>query len=78
MTLDDVYGSDLDKFPLEQEAANWDADDLGLTWDETEVERIAQQFGSRGLTCTEPAPVSESRPPRRLFFRPWLTLGPPA
>ena len=44
MTLDDVYGSDLDKFPLEQEAAEWDADDLGLTWDETELQRIAQQF----------------------------------
>jgi hypothetical protein len=46
MTLDDVYGSEFDKFPLEQEAANWDEDDLGLTWDETEVQRIAQQFGS--------------------------------
>ena len=46
MTLDDVYGSDLEKFPLEQEAADWDADDLGLTWDESEVQRIAQQFDS--------------------------------
>ena len=47
MTLDDVFGSDLDKFPLEQEAANWDEDDLGLTWDETEVQRIADlQFGN--------------------------------
>lgn len=45
MTLDDVDGSDLDKFPLEQEAADWDEDDLGLTWDETEVQRLAQQFG---------------------------------
>jgi hypothetical protein len=45
MTLDDVYGSDLDKFPLEQEAANWDEEDLGLIWDETEVQRIAQQYG---------------------------------
>jgi hypothetical protein len=30
MTLDDVYGSDQDKFPLEQEAINWDEEDLGL------------------------------------------------
>jgi hypothetical protein len=45
MTLDDVYGSDLDKFPLEQEAAAWDEDDLGLVWDETEVQRLTQQFG---------------------------------
>jgi hypothetical protein len=46
MTLDDVYGSDLDKFPLEQEATDWDEDDLGLVWDETEVQRITQQFGT--------------------------------
>jgi hypothetical protein len=45
MTLDDVYGSDLDKFPLEQEAINWDEEDLGLIWDETEVQRLSQQFG---------------------------------
>jgi hypothetical protein len=46
MTLDDVYGSENDKFPLEQEAADWDADDLGLVWDESEVQRLAQQFAS--------------------------------
>ena len=46
MTLDDVYGSDIDKFPLEQEAVIWDAEDLGLTWDETEVQRLAQKFGT--------------------------------
>ena len=46
MTLDDVYGSDFDRFPLEQEAADWDENDLGLVWDETEVLRIARQFGS--------------------------------
>ena len=45
MTLDGVYDSEFDKFPPEQEAANWDADDLGLTWDETEVQRLAHQFG---------------------------------
>lgn len=46
MTLDDVYGSEFDKFPLEQEAANWDEDDLGLVWDATELQRLAQQFGT--------------------------------
>jgi hypothetical protein len=45
MTLDDVYGSDLDQFPLEQEASDWDEEDLGLVWEETEVQRLASQFG---------------------------------
>ena len=45
MTLDDVYGSDFDNFPLPQEALNWDEDDLGLVWDETEVQRLSQQYG---------------------------------
>jgi hypothetical protein len=44
MTLDDVYGSGHDEFPLEQEAADWDEDDLGLTWDETEAQRLSQQY----------------------------------
>jgi hypothetical protein len=46
MTLDDVYGSDLDRFPLEQEATDWDQD-LGLVWDETEMQRIAALYDSR-------------------------------
>jgi len=54
MTLDDVYGSDHDRFPLEQEASgipgrvsdDWDEEDLGLVWDEVEVGRIAQQLGA--------------------------------
>ena len=46
MTLDDVYGSELDKFPLEQDAANWDADTLGLDWDETEVSRLASELST--------------------------------
>jgi hypothetical protein len=53
MTLDDVYGSENDRFPLEQEAAllgstprlpDWDEDDLGLIWDESEVQRLTAQF----------------------------------
>ena len=46
MTLDDVYGSDLDRFPLEQEAADWREDDLGLVWDETDVQRLTTQHGT--------------------------------
>jgi hypothetical protein len=44
MTLDDIYGSEHDRFPLEQEAMDWDEEDLGLTWDETEVQRLAAQY----------------------------------
>ena len=46
MTLDDVYGSDNDRFPLEQEAGVWDAEDLGLDWDETEFLRVAGDLGA--------------------------------
>ena len=46
MMLDDVYGSDLDRFPLEQEAADWDDVDPGLVWDETEVRCLADQLGA--------------------------------
>ena len=45
MTLDDVYGSDQDRFPLEQETTVWDAEDLGLVWDETEFQLVASQLG---------------------------------
>ena len=45
MTLDDVYGSDQERFPLEQEAMIWDAEDLGLDWDETELERVTSDLG---------------------------------
>lgn len=41
MTLDDVFGSDLDRFPLEQEAADWDADQA-LVWDDIELLKLAQ------------------------------------
>ena len=34
MTLDDVYGPDLDRFPLEQEAEGWDAEIRALDWEE--------------------------------------------
>jgi hypothetical protein len=47
MTLDDVYGSDWDRFPLEQEQSDWDPEDLGLDWDETEVLEIATELCGR-------------------------------
>jgi hypothetical protein len=46
MTLDDVYGSDQDQFPLEQDARDWDAEDLGLEWDESELEHVASALGA--------------------------------
>lgn len=46
MTLDDVYGSEFDKFPLEQDAANWDETDLSLVWDEPEVRQFTNKFGT--------------------------------
>ena len=33
-TLDDVYGPDLDEFPLEQDAEDWDEDTFNLDWDD--------------------------------------------
>jgi hypothetical protein len=45
MTLDDVYGSDQERFPLEQESRVWDAEDLGLDWDETELQHAAADLG---------------------------------
>lgn len=41
MTLDDVFGSDLDRFPLEQEAADWNEGHV-LVWDEIELQELAQ------------------------------------
>jgi hypothetical protein len=46
MTLDDVYGPDLDEFPLEQEAEDWDEEALGLDWEESDVQAICDQIVS--------------------------------
>jgi hypothetical protein len=48
MTLDDVYGPDEDRFPLEQEAEaeDWDAEDLGLDWEESEAQEICNEIAS--------------------------------
>jgi len=48
MTLDDVYGSDQDRFPLEQE--EWDADDSALRWDYAEVQHLAEELGAARYT----------------------------
>jgi len=37
MMLDDVYGSDEDRFPLEQESKLWAKECPTLEWDETEI-----------------------------------------
>jgi hypothetical protein len=46
MTLDDVYGPDEEEFPLEQEAEDWDAEDLGLDWEESEAQDICREIVS--------------------------------
>ena len=45
MTLDDVYGSDQNRFPLEQEAAGWDCEDPALVWDDSELASVASDLG---------------------------------
>jgi hypothetical protein len=45
-TLDDVYGPDLDDFPLEQEAEEWDEETLGLDWQESEEQEICREVVS--------------------------------
>jgi hypothetical protein len=47
MTLDDVYGADEDRFPLEQEAEDWDAAALGLDWEESEDQEVCREITSR-------------------------------
>lgn len=50
MMLDDVYGSDQDRFPLEQEFALeqesefWAEEFPGLEWEETEVHTLARDL----------------------------------
>jgi hypothetical protein len=45
-TLDDVYGPDLDEFPLEQEGDDWDEQTLELDWDESEAQEICRDVTS--------------------------------
>lgn len=45
MMLDDVYGSDPDRFPLEQEAAEDAFPEL--EWDESEAQSVAAELAGR-------------------------------
>ena len=43
-TLDDVYGPDLDDFPLEQDAEDWnDEEVLELDWDEADAQEVSRE-----------------------------------
>ena len=44
MTLDDVYGPDEDRFPLEQETE--DAETLELDWEESEEQEVCREVTS--------------------------------
>ena len=48
--LDDVYGSDSNPFPLEQEAAWRDKLPPELEWDESEITALVDE-----ITCRHPA-----------------------
>jgi len=41
-TLDDVYGPDLDEFPLEQDAEDWDEDTFSLDWEEADAQDVCR------------------------------------
>ena len=43
MTLDDVYGPDEERFPLEQDAQDWD-EDLGLDWEESDAQDVCREI----------------------------------
>jgi hypothetical protein len=42
-TLDDVYGPDLDDFPLEQDSEDWDDDTAELDWEETDEQEVCRE-----------------------------------
>jgi hypothetical protein len=50
MMLDDVYGSDQDRFPLEQESdleqesELWAEECPSLEWEETEIQTLAREL----------------------------------
>ena len=50
MMLDDVYGSDQDRFPLEQESEPeqeselWAEECPSLEWEETEIQKLARDL----------------------------------
>ena len=46
MTLDDVYGADLESFPLEQD--DWE-EDSSLDWSEAEIGEIVREISPARL-----------------------------
>jgi hypothetical protein len=53
MMLDDVYGSDEDRIPLEQESELWTAESPDLEWEETEIQTLARNLSGRERLPTE-------------------------
>lgn len=51
MTLDDVYGSDDEQIPQQQESELWTEEDSGLEWEETEVRTLARELSGPGRTA---------------------------
>jgi hypothetical protein len=51
--LDDVYGSDQDRFPLEQDSELWAAECPELEWEETEIQTLARSLSGRERLPTE-------------------------
>jgi hypothetical protein len=47
MTLDDVYGKELDRFTLPQESADWSDAIPELEWDDAEAQDIASELIGR-------------------------------
>ncbi len=47
MMLDDVYGSDQDEFPVEQESELWAEECPSLEWEETEIQKLARELSGR-------------------------------
>jgi len=49
--LDDVYGSDEDQDPLEQESELWSAEVPTLEWEEIEAEDLAGELSGAGQSA---------------------------
>ena len=51
MMLDDVYGSDDDQDPPQQETEPWVEEDSSLEWEETEIRTLARELSGPGRTA---------------------------
>jgi len=45
--LDDVYGSDEEPLPQEEDSELWSAEDPILDWEETEIQKLARELSGR-------------------------------